>query len=154
MVVSFHCAPSSLVRMVFRSFLSPYLGRTSNRSALWCYRYGGNAAPYPFPSAARHSKKIWVGVWLFRFFDVNLRQQFTAEKRTRAPLTISWLKSAVCKEVFPSLTSPLKLRIWNRVKRERAAPTHRPQKQIAWLTTDVTTAPKSTELCKPKSVAP
>lgn len=25
-------------------------------------------------------------VWRFGFFNVNLRQQFTAEKRTRAPL--------------------------------------------------------------------
>lgn len=33
----------------FRSFLSPLIGRTSNHSVSWCYRCGGNAAPYtPF----------------------------------------------------------------------------------------------------------
>lgn len=59
-------------------------------------------------SLVKHIQKKHPFVWRFGFFDVNLRQQFTAEKRTRAPLTFSRVKSAVCKEGFyPSLTSPV-----------------------------------------------
>lgn len=70
---------------------------------------GAMLPPIPPSMGIRHhSKKHWCLFGGFGFSAVNLRQQFTAEKRTRAPLTISWLKSAVCKEVFPSLTSPSK----------------------------------------------
>ena len=134
--------PLQLVRMVFRSFLSHTSGAHLNRSALWCYRYGGQCCPLSPRRWAYATMAKNIGACLVvSVFDVNLRQRFTAEKRTRAPLTISWLKVLCARRCSP-LTSPLKLRIWNRVKRERAAPTHRPQKQIAWLTTDVTTAPK------------
>ena len=37
-------------------------------------------------SLIKHIQKKHPFVWRFEFFDVNLRQQFTTEKRTRAPL--------------------------------------------------------------------
>ena len=103
LVRSFTCRHSS------SSFpIAPLHSAFCRTLSLWCYRYGGNAAPYtPFypPSIAAASIKKNRGILLggFGFSLPICPKQIGREKRTRAPLTISWLKSAVCKEAFPLL---------------------------------------------------